>query len=192
METIETFETIRPMTECRRGETTVAYLTRHHSVSNSTDVGLIIINYLINTKTDPSANIVAIDNRCNQVSMYNYPLNEDIGRTGLSQIMLATTTFEDEEAGFAALEMLKLYLDAMRPKDFDEEILLRNVNKLLGIELPRLAIREARNVEYRRESGAVRDSLLRSPPQVRARPILTPVLTRTRQDRDAYTLEGRR
>ena len=143
---------------CDLNETEVAYITRNRSVSNNTHVGLIVVNFLINTKTDPQANVIAVDTRGEHVSMYSYSLMDSIGSTGLKSIMLSKTVFVNDEDKFISLEALRSYLDGLNPRHFEEEMLYEKVLYVLGTSTPKLAVRDPRV-----GSDTVRDSFLISP-----------------------------
>ncbi len=130
------------MDRCVEGETIISYITRTHAVTNSTPIGLLIVNYLLNTKTHPSANIIGIDSKGEQFSLYSFDLNDDIGRTDVgTMLIVGTSRFADETEKFLALEALKFYLESIERRLFDDQRLLEDVLDILN-QKPRLQVHE--------------------------------------------------
>jgi hypothetical protein len=111
--------------------TVVSYLANTHSVDDHTPLGSIIANYLIESKSPPSANVVGVSKDGSFFSFYSYDLALPLGSYEFDHITISKDRFINEEQKIYSLEKLSRYLSSVRSDYFEDNLLLEKVNREL-------------------------------------------------------------
>ena len=102
---------------------TISYIMRTHTLASVTAIGSVLINYLIDTKTHPNANIVFLNCDEGYVSLYSYDLFSPIS-TILNRLYISKDNFINESDKMYALQKLQQYILAVRSRSYEENELL--------------------------------------------------------------------
>jgi hypothetical protein len=141
--------------------TYVSYISHTHSLDNNTLLGNVIANYLIDTGTNPNANVVGIDKTGNFFSLYGFNLFEPIGAVLAGHLSLSRTNFDNNEQKMLALESLIAFLNEIDGKQYeDTELLNKAIMELRSIQPLPQPVQQVVRHSY----GGVRNSIPYSAP----------------------------
>jgi hypothetical protein len=108
----------------------VSHISHNSEASGETDIGAIIINYLIDTKTPANANIVIVGGSLKLFSLYNHDLRNTVSSLGVSRVIIGKDKFINELDKGEALNNLKNYLEYLRSEAIDGDLPFEEENLL--------------------------------------------------------------
>jgi len=143
----------------------IGYIHKNHAVNGTTNIGTIILNYLIGEKSSPWANVTAIFPDGEMVSLYSYDLTDPISSLERASIILTRQLFVNDDDKFTAIEALKDYIELIENKTFEEHemyfLLLDMLNKRKRILMRGRDYKDSdRGVVHGPGQGIYRDSML--------------------------------
>lgn len=137
--------------------TFVSYISHTHRISSDTPIGTVIINYLITTHTEPTANVVGIDKSGSYFSLYGYDPFTPVGETSINHLSVSKTSFGNSEDKIAALESLIYFLESIDGKPYEDLELLDKAVRELNVTMSKLV--PVQQVRQTTVQGGVRDSI---------------------------------
>lgn len=164
----------------------VSYITHSHNVSAEGDVGLLITNFLINTKSSVAANVVAQEQDGTFTSLYNLDLYTPVGELG-DTVVLARSGFENDIERDSALEALSDHITSRRRIPQEDRELLNQAAAVLNRRRARTVNPSITLPSVRAEHGVFRNSVgttvpVLVPPQSRPRRVqASPRATKTKR-----------
>jgi len=106
----------------------VSYITDSREVGDDTPVGRVIVNYLLETKSDPNANVVYRLDDDTYESLYSYDLSlNTLADIPQDHILLVRDTFRNPSDALISLSKLRDYLQATNTTFFEEAELLAKI-----------------------------------------------------------------
>ena len=162
----------------------VSYLTNSHSVSPDSTVGMLIVNFLVHTRSPVNTNVVTYSPSGEFYSLYNFDLRASLAELEIGEpIVIARSGFENDADAALGIESLAGYLGTMNKRSMphQDQVLLEDALGYLSSRRTVVSRKSAPSVTL--ERGVVRESVGGSVPVVRPEPAPRSILRRTSSPR---------
>lgn len=122
-----------------RNAVRVSHIGASENLDSDTQIGTIIVNFLVGSKVDPNANVaIIVDTPRGRIlkSLYDFDLyNSILTLPGAPDVILTSVNFDDDAAKMTSLMSLIEYLEGVSNKSYDDN----NIYEKARIELQRLS-----------------------------------------------------
>lgn len=117
--------------------TLISYITDSREVVDHTPIGTVIVNYLLETKSDPNANVVYRLDDDTYESLYSYDLLQNtLADIVQDHLLIVRDTFGSPADALASLLKLQNYLENSNATFFEEAEMLAKVRGYISTLQP--------------------------------------------------------